>query len=82
MHVFPTANKEIFNVYKELHKKYSGYKISILGDSAGGGLAISLVNDAQKANIPIPSALALISPWVALSCVNNTYTTKKAVPQF
>jgi monoterpene epsilon-lactone hydrolase len=78
-HVFPTANKEIFNVYKELHKKYSGYKISIIGDSAGGGLAIYLVNDAQKSNIPVPSALALISPWVDLDCDNNSYTTKKAV---
>ncbi|KQT27635.1 hypothetical protein ASG22_20300 [Chryseobacterium sp. Leaf405] len=78
-HVFPTANKEIFNVYQELNKKYSGYKISIIGDSAGGGLAISLVNDAQKVNLPVPSALALISPWVDLNCDNNSYTTKKAV---
>jgi len=78
-HVFPTANKEILNVYKQLNKEYSGYKISIIGDSAGGGLAIFLVNDVQKANLPVPSALALISPWVDLNCDNNSYTTKKAV---
>lgn len=78
-HVFPTANKEIYNVYKELNKKYPGYKISIIGDSAGGGLAISLVNDVQKANLPAPSALALISPWVDLKCDNNSFTTKKAL---
>jgi len=75
---FPTANNEILNVYRELTKKYPGYKITIIGDSAGGGLAISLVNDAQKANLSMPSSLALISPWVDLKCVNNSYTTKQA----
>ena len=78
-HSFPTANNEILNVYRELTKKYPGYKITIIGDSAGGGLAISLVNDAQKANLSMPSSLALISPWVDLKCVNNSYTTKQAL---
>jgi monoterpene epsilon-lactone hydrolase len=78
-HPYPTANNEIFKVYQEIKKKYPGYKITIIGDSAGGGLAISLVNDAQKANLAMPDALALISPWVDLKCVNNSYTTKQAV---
>jgi monoterpene epsilon-lactone hydrolase len=78
-HPFPAANNEILSVYRELTKKYPGYKITIIGDSAGGGLAISLVNEAQKANLAMPSSLALISPWVDLKCVNNSYTTKQAV---
>jgi acetyl esterase/lipase len=77
-HPFPTANDEILKVYRELVKKYPGYKITIIGDSAGGGLAISLVNDAQQANLPIPASLALISPWIDLKCNNNSYTTKQA----
>ena len=78
-HPFPTANNEILKIYQELTKKYTGYKISIIGDSAGGGLAISLVNDAQKSNLPLPASLALISPWIDLKCINNSYTTKQAV---
>ena len=78
-HPFPAANNEILKVYREIKKKYPGYKITIIGDSAGGGLAISLVNDAQKANLPIPTSLALISPWIDLKCVNNSYTTRQAV---
>lgn len=78
-HPYPTANNEIFKVYSELQKKYAGYKITIIGDSAGGGLAISLINDAQKANLQMPNALALISPWIDLKCVNNSYTTKEAL---
>lgn len=78
-HPFPTANNEILKIYQELTKKYRGYKISIIGDSAGGGLAISLVNDAQKSNLPLPASLILISPWIDLKCINNSYTTKQAV---
>lgn len=38
-HPYPTANNEIFNVYKELQRKFKGSKITLMGDSAGGGLA-------------------------------------------
>ncbi|VXC05412.1 conserved exported hypothetical protein [Flavobacterium sp. 9AF] len=78
-HPYPTANNEVFGVYKELTKKYPNYKISVIGDSAGGGLAIYLVKDAQKANLPVPASLALISPWIDLKCDNQSYTTKQAV---
>ncbi|MCS3799004.1 alpha/beta hydrolase fold domain-containing protein [Niastella sp. OAS944] len=78
-HPFPAANNEILKVYRELQKKYPNYKITIMGDSAGGGLAISLVNDAQKYNLSMPASLALISPWIDLKCINNSYVTKQSV---
>lgn len=78
-HPYPTANNEILKVYRDIKKKYPNHKITIIGDSAGGGLAISLVKDAQKENLPVPSSLALISPWIDLKCVNDSYTTKQAV---
>ncbi|MBF4473768.1 alpha/beta hydrolase fold domain-containing protein [Flavobacterium sp. HJJ] len=78
-HPYPTANNEVLNVYRELTKNYPNHKISIIGDSAGGGLAVYLVNDAQKANLPMPSSLALISPWIDLKCDNESYTTKQSV---
>jgi acetyl esterase/lipase len=78
-HPFPAANNEILKVYRELQNKYPGYKITIIGDSAGGGLAVSLVHDAQKANLPLPANLALISPWIDLKLVNRSYETKQAL---
>ncbi|WP_229712684.1 alpha/beta hydrolase fold domain-containing protein [Marivirga lumbricoides] len=78
-HPFPTANNEVLAVYRELKKKYPNYKISVIGDSAGGGLAISLVNDVQKAGIEAPSKLVLISPWIDLKGDNESYITKKEV---
>lgn len=35
-HPFPAANNDILKVYRELQKKYPGYKITLIGDSAGG----------------------------------------------
>ncbi|MFL5744577.1 MAG: alpha/beta hydrolase fold domain-containing protein [Niastella sp.] len=78
-HPFPAANNEILKVYREIQKKYPDYNITIIGDSAGGGLAISLVNDAQKADLPMPASLVLISPWIDLKCNNRSYETKQAV---
>ncbi|MCX2682060.1 alpha/beta hydrolase fold domain-containing protein [Galbibacter sp. EGI 63066] len=78
-HPYPTANNEIFKVYKELQKKYKDYKITVMGDSAGGGLAIALIKDAQKANLSMPASLALISPWIDLKCANDSYETKQAL---
>lgn len=78
-HPYPAANNDILKVYRELQHKYPGYKITIIGDSAGGGLAISLVHNAQKVNLPVPTNLALISPWIDLKGNNKSYETKQAV---
>jgi epsilon-lactone hydrolase len=76
---YPAATSENLNVYRELIKKYPGYKFSIIGDSAGGGLAIQLVYNSAQSKLPAPSSLALISPWVDLKTANKSYETKQAV---
>jgi acetyl esterase/lipase len=76
---FPAAKNEIFSVYSELKKKYPEHKFTIMGDSAGGGLVITLVHDAIDSKIALPNSLALISPWVDLKTKNNSYVTKQAV---
>lgn len=78
-HPFPTANNEVLRVYQELVNQYPSHKISLIGDSAGGGLAITLVHNAQQAQLPSPSSLALLSPWVDLKGTNESYETKQAV---
>src|ERR1700761_3432495 len=45
--------------------------ISILGDSAGGNLALALVRyliEEQMPNLPPPRGLILHSPWADLNC--------------
>jgi monoterpene epsilon-lactone hydrolase len=76
---FPVANHEVLKVYQHLKKKYPGYTFTIIGDSAGGGLAITLVNNCLASNTAMPNSLALISPWVNLKCDNKSYITKQSV---
>ncbi len=76
-HPFPAANDEILKVYSELKKKYPGYTFTIIGDSAGGGLAITLVYNCIESKIELPNSLALISPWINLKCDNSSYVTKQ-----
>lgn len=42
--------------------------IVLSGDSAGGGLALALLQRLRDAGRPMPSAVVLLSPWVDLGC--------------
>jgi epsilon-lactone hydrolase len=78
-HPYPAANNEILKVYQELQRQYKDCKITVMGDSAGGGLAVSLVSDAQKAGLSMPASLVLLSPWIDLTCTNASYETRQAL---
>jgi monoterpene epsilon-lactone hydrolase len=41
--------------------------VALAGDSAGGGLALALSVVARDRGLPLPSRLALISPWLDLT---------------
>ena len=55
----------IIPLYKELLKENK--KIIMMGDSAGGGLALSLAIYFKENNIKLPNELILLSPWVDIS---------------
>lgn len=50
--------------------EYYGYKnITLMGDSAGGGLCLSVAHALRDNNLPAPDRLVLLSPW--LDVVSN-----------
>ncbi len=67
--------KDAFNLiipmYQEHIKKYPNNKIILMGDSAGGGLALSLAIYFKKNKIKLPDELILFSPWVDVVLDNN-----------
>ena len=68
-HPFPAAFEDALSSYRWLLDK--GYKpedIFLAGDSAGGGLAVSLLLALKKNGLPLPKAVCLFSPWVDLTC--------------
>lgn len=76
---FPAAINEIVAVYKELLTIYPDDNISMMGDSAGGGLAVSTIYSIIKNNLKLPSSVILFSPWINLKCNTNSYKTRKAI---
>ena len=67
-HPFPAALDDALACYRALLEKgYAPSQIAVAGDSAGGGLALSLCQRLRSLGLPQPSCLALISPWADLT---------------
>lgn len=74
-HPFPAARDDFLAVYRDLLKSYSPGRLAVWGDSAGGGLALAGLLAAHAQGLPLPAALALISPWSDLSKTGDSYFT-------
>ena len=70
--------KEAFDLiipeYKEYAEANPGKKIILMGDSAGGGLALALAEQIRSDGIRMPDELILLSPWVDASMENPAVT--------
>lgn len=64
-HPFPAALDDALAVYAALAER--GARIVVAGDSAGGGLALSLMMARLGAGLSLPAAAALFSPWTDLA---------------
>jgi epsilon-lactone hydrolase len=53
----------VTTVYRACCAADPGAPLALMGDSAGGGLALSLAMQVRDAGLPLPSGLILISPW-------------------
>lgn len=70
---FPAGLEDLFTVYIAMLKEYKIPSSSIIfaGDGSGAGLAVALVHYLKQKKLPLPAALALISPWLDVSCTNE-----------
>jgi hypothetical protein len=64
---------------RALHKPVRPEKIVLAGDSAGGGLCVSVLSVLRDMDLQLPAGAVLISPWVDLthsfpSVMSNTET--------
>ena len=65
---FPGAVEDAFAAYQELLSTRDATQIIVMGDSAGGGLVMSLLLQNKRSNIAQPLCCVLLSPWVDLHC--------------
>lgn len=68
-HPFPAGLTDVGTAYDRLVREYGGrHDLIIMGDSAGAGLALSLLSGLLSDRRPLPACSVLISPWINLDC--------------
>ncbi len=66
-HPFPAALDDVWAVYRALVDRFGADKLALAGESAGGNLALALLQRAQTEAAPLPAAAALLSPAADLA---------------
>jgi monoterpene epsilon-lactone hydrolase len=73
---FPAAVDDATAAYRGLLAAgHSPQRIVVAGDSAGGGLTLSLLLALRAASHPLPAAVALFSPWTDLAATGDSIRT-------
>ena len=66
--------KDVFNMveplYKETINKYGAENVILIGDSSGGGVALSLAEKMQNQGFAKSQQIILISPWLDITLKN------------
>jgi monoterpene epsilon-lactone hydrolase len=79
-HPYPAALEDAHSAYFWLIQQgYDPSKISLAGDSAGGGLCMSLMLSLRDAGDPLPAAAALLSPWADLAGAGESLRTRMGI---
>lgn len=74
-HPYPAALEDCLAAYRYLLQKgYPPERITLLGDSAGGGLCYSLCLRLKALELPMPACVIVVSPWVDLTLSGPSVT--------
>lgn len=76
-HTHPAAVDDAVAAYRFLLGVVESSKqIAVVGDSAGGGLAIALLVALKDAGLPLPGCAVPISPWTDMEGIGESWTTR------
>ncbi len=70
-HPFPAAHDDARAAYRGLVAQFGARHVAVVGDSAGGGLALSVLQDERDARCGV-----LLSPWTDLALTGATIDSK------
>ncbi len=79
-HPYPAAHEDALSAWRFLRAQgIAAENIAVGGDSAGGNLALCLINRLRAAGEALPACAWLVSPWTDLTMSGATLATKDAV---
>ena len=79
-HVFPAGLNDVVAAYKGmLAKGINPANVTVMGDSAGGGLALAMTLALRDQQVALPGKLVLISPWTDLTLAGETLHSKNGI---
>jgi epsilon-lactone hydrolase len=79
-HPFPAAHEDAMTAWRFLRARgIAAAHIAVGGDSAGGNLAVALIDRLRRHGDAIPACAWLVSPWTDLTMSGATLATKDTV---
>ncbi len=79
-HPYPAALDDARAAYRALlDAGVNPARLTVAGESAGGGLAVALLTTLHRDNLPLPACLWLTSPWTDLAMTGATMDSKAAI---
>ena len=72
-HPFPAAVEDAVAAYRALLSEgLSRADLALVGDSSGGGLCLATLVRLRREGVPLPAAVACLSPWVDLALTGRS----------
>lgn len=78
---YPRALNDVRQVYRSLRARDAGSNIFLMGDSSGGGLALSTALALKDSREKLPEKLGLLSPWLDLTLSHPEIETVRKYDQ-
>lgn len=76
-HRYPAALQDALAAYRWLLAQgHDASEIAIVGDSAGGNLALALLLSLRAEGVAPPASCALLSPWTDMTASGESYETR------
>jgi acetyl esterase/lipase len=77
---YPAALDDLFNAYCWLLERGTlPHNIVLMGESAGGGLALATLLAIRDRGLPLPAAAVALSPWTDLALTGESHRTRARV---
>lgn len=78
-HPFPAGLEDAIAVWQVLQASVPPQSIGLLGTSAGGGLILALMQRLRELNLPLPGAIAPLTPWADLTKTSDSLFTHEYI---